>query len=47
VLWEDNDLTLLPGERREITATLEPGSLAGAKPVVTLEGWNVAPLTLR
>ncbi len=47
VLWEDNDLTLSPGETREITATFEPRHLEGARPVVTLEGWNVAPLTAR
>jgi exo-1,4-beta-D-glucosaminidase len=47
VLWEDNDVTLLPGDRREITATFDSGRLEGARPVVTLEGWNVAPITAR
>ena len=48
VLWEDNDLTLLPGETREVTATFDPRPLEGSpRPVVTLEGWNVGPLTAR
>jgi exo-1,4-beta-D-glucosaminidase len=47
VLWEDNDLTLLPGEAREVAATYAPKNLAGAKPVVTIEGWNVAGAVLR
>jgi exo-1,4-beta-D-glucosaminidase len=47
VLWDDNDVTLLPGETREITAAFEPRRLDGARPVVTLEGWNVGPLTVR
>ena len=40
-------MTLLPGETREITAAFEPRRLDGARPVVTLEGWNVARLTAR
>ena len=41
VLWEDNYLTLLPGETREVAARYAPADLAGATPVVALEGWNV------
>jgi len=42
VLWDDNYLTLLPGETREIEARYAPKDLGGATPVVTLDGWNVA-----
>jgi exo-1,4-beta-D-glucosaminidase len=42
VLWEDNYFPLLPGERRELTATYRAKDLAGAAPVVEVEGWNVA-----
>jgi exo-1,4-beta-D-glucosaminidase len=41
VLWDDNYLTLLPGEKREIEATYAPKDLGAATPVVTLDGWNV------
>jgi exo-1,4-beta-D-glucosaminidase len=44
VLWEDNDLTLLPGERREVVASYAVKHLAGARPAVRVEGWNVKRL---
>ena len=40
VLWQDNYISLLPGEKREITATYRAGSGAG-KAEVELSGWNV------
>lgn len=42
VLWDDNYLTLLPGETREIEAAYAPKDLGSATPVVTVDGWNVA-----
>ena len=41
VLWDDNYVTLLPGETREIAARYAPKDLGAARPVVTLDGWNV------
>ena len=41
VFWDDNYVTLLPGEHCELTATYEPSALAGAPPVVEVDGWNV------
>jgi exo-1,4-beta-D-glucosaminidase len=41
VLWEDNYVSLLPGEKREITARYRASELAAAKPYVEVEGWNV------
>jgi exo-1,4-beta-D-glucosaminidase len=41
VVWQDNYVSLLPGEKREITATYRIGDLGGAKPVVEVQGWNV------
>jgi hypothetical protein len=38
-------VTLLPGETREIVARYATKDLAGAKPVVTVEGWNVTRAT--
>jgi exo-1,4-beta-D-glucosaminidase len=46
VLWDDNYLTLLPGESLELAATYAAKDLGGARPVVTLEGWNVSPQLL-
>jgi exo-1,4-beta-D-glucosaminidase len=43
VLWEDNYLSLLPGESKEIAAWYpEPGTL-GDDPRLVVDGWNVEP----
>ncbi|HET7442876.1 MAG TPA: glycoside hydrolase family 2 protein, partial [Terriglobales bacterium] len=41
VLWQDNYLSLLPGEKREVTATYRAEQLGAAKPSVEVKGWNV------
>ncbi|HWC58876.1 MAG TPA: glycoside hydrolase family 2 protein, partial [Verrucomicrobiae bacterium] len=41
VIWEDNYFSLLPGEKRDITATYTLPR--GGKPVVEVQGWNVSP----
>jgi exo-1,4-beta-D-glucosaminidase len=41
VLWEDNYVTLLPGETRTITATYRVRDLGGSPPRLVLTGWNV------
>jgi exo-1,4-beta-D-glucosaminidase len=41
VVWEDNYISLLPGEKREITATYRAGGMAAAKPEIEVSGWNV------
>jgi exo-1,4-beta-D-glucosaminidase len=41
VVWEDNYISLLPGERREVTATYRSSELGAAKAVVEVSGWNV------
>jgi exo-1,4-beta-D-glucosaminidase len=41
VLWEDNYLSLLPGETRVVTATYRVRDLGGAPPQVVVSGWNV------
>jgi exo-1,4-beta-D-glucosaminidase len=40
VLWQDNYISLLPGEKREVTAICRASQLT-AKPVVEVTGWNV------
>ena len=41
VLWQDNYISLLPGEKREVTATYRTQELGAAQPAVEVSGWNV------
>jgi exo-1,4-beta-D-glucosaminidase len=41
VVWEDNYISLLPGEKREVTATYRASELGASKPAVEVSGWNV------
>jgi exo-1,4-beta-D-glucosaminidase len=41
VVWEDNYVSLMPGERREINATYRAGELGAAKADVEVSGWNL------
>jgi len=41
VLWQDNYISLLPGEKREITATYRAPELGTTPPYVEVKGWNV------
>jgi len=41
VVWEDNYISLLPGEKREVTATYRASELGTGKPEVEVSGWNV------
>jgi exo-1,4-beta-D-glucosaminidase len=40
VVWEDNYISLMPGEMRELTATYRARELGTAKPAVEVIGWN-------
>ena len=42
ILWDDNYITLMPGEKREVTATFEKKQLMGAVPHIRVDGFNVA-----
>ena len=46
ILWSDNYISLLPGEKRLITASYARRRLRSGKPVVKIDGWNVVPKTL-
>jgi exo-1,4-beta-D-glucosaminidase len=46
VIWEDNYFSLLPGEKREVSAAYAADQLHGTTPVVELQGWNVKPKTV-
>jgi exo-1,4-beta-D-glucosaminidase len=41
VIWEDNYISLMPGEKREVTATYRASELGAATPSVQVSGWNV------
>jgi exo-1,4-beta-D-glucosaminidase len=41
VVWQDNYISLLPGEKREITATYRANAMGAAKADVEISGWNV------
>jgi exo-1,4-beta-D-glucosaminidase len=40
-IWQNNDITLFPGESQKITVTYNSADLQGATPVVSLSGWNL------
>ena len=42
VLWQDNYISLLPGEKRTVKATFFTKDLHGQVPVFKYSGWNVA-----
>jgi exo-1,4-beta-D-glucosaminidase len=41
VMWEDNYISLLPGETRTLSATYNVRDLGGASPKVVVTGWNI------
>ncbi len=41
VFWSDNYFSLLPGEKKSVTARFDGASLAGATPELVVDGWNV------
>jgi exo-1,4-beta-D-glucosaminidase len=45
VFWEDNYLSLLPGESRVVVARYSSGKLEG-HPELEVTGWNIAPMTM-
>ena len=41
VLWQDNYISLLPGEKRDVTAMYRAQTLGTSQPAVEISGWNV------
>jgi len=41
VFWDDNYLSLLPGEKRDVTVRLRKSDLGNAQPVLAVDGFNV------
>jgi exo-1,4-beta-D-glucosaminidase len=44
VFWSDNYFSLLPGEKKSVTAKFDSSSLAGATLELVVNGWNLEPL---
>jgi len=42
IFWDDNYVSLLPGETREITGHYDAAELTGKSPTLAVDGWNVA-----
>lgn len=47
VYWDDNCVTLLPGEERTMEAHYSLSDSKGSKPVVEISGWNIDKVVLR
>ncbi|MGB2677048.1 MAG: sugar-binding domain-containing protein [Candidatus Acidiferrum sp.] len=47
VFWDDNYISLLPGEERSISATFDSSDLNGKEPALEIAGYNVAPETVK
>ena len=45
-LWQNNDITLFPGESQTLTVTWNSADLQGATAVVSVSGWNVAKIDI-
>jgi exo-1,4-beta-D-glucosaminidase len=44
--WQDNDITLFPGESQALTVTYDSADLEGATPVISVSGWNAAKMDI-
>jgi exo-1,4-beta-D-glucosaminidase len=44
--FDDNYISLLPGEKREVSVHVRKSDLGAAKPVLAVDGFNVAPVQL-
>jgi exo-1,4-beta-D-glucosaminidase len=46
IFWSDNDVALLPGEKRTLTASYSVADLQGSAPALVVSGWNIQKQTL-
>jgi len=45
--WNDNYISLLPGERREVQVRVRKADLGSAQPDLIVDGFNLSPQTVR
>jgi exo-1,4-beta-D-glucosaminidase len=46
IFWDDNYVSLLPGEKRELSARFASAKAGGDNLILTIDGWNVAPASI-
>jgi hypothetical protein len=46
IFWEDNYISLLPGESRDVFVRVRKSDLGASYPELLVDGFNVAPETL-
>jgi exo-1,4-beta-D-glucosaminidase len=46
VFWQDNYISLLPGEKRELAVSVRKSDLGAAQPVLLVDGFNVTAVTV-
>src|SRR5258708_12293118 len=46
IVWQDNYISLLPGERREVTADYKVKDLGNTAAFLKIEGWNILPVKI-
>ena len=46
VFWDDNYISLLPGEKREVIGRVRKSDLAGAAATLLVDGFNVDPISV-
>jgi exo-1,4-beta-D-glucosaminidase len=47
VLWEDNYVSLLPGESKSLKARFPGKQVLGKGATLAVDGWNIAPISVR
>jgi exo-1,4-beta-D-glucosaminidase len=47
IFWDDNYFSLLPGEEKSVTVTYDTPDLDAKEPVLEIDGYNMAPETIK
>ena len=45
-IWQNDDVTLFPGESQIVTVTYDSSVLGANTPVITVSGWNVPQVNI-
>ena len=45
-IWQNNDITLFPGESQTLTVTWNSADLQGATPVISVSGPNIPKIDI-